>query len=58
MDRDGRVRLALGAFVVAALVGLLLEVTLLGPAAFPLGVRSLFIAVGAAAGMWLASGEL
>jgi hypothetical protein len=58
MDRDGRVRLSLGAFVVAALVGLLLEVALLGPAALPLGVRSLFIAVGAAAGMWIASGEL
>ena len=45
MDRNGRVRLSLGAFVVAALVGLL-------------GVRSLFIAVGAAAGMWIASSEL
>ena len=56
--RDGKVRLAVGGFVVAALVGLALEVTVLPPGQLPLGVQSLFIAVGAAAGMWLVAGEL
>jgi hypothetical protein len=44
--------------VVAALVGLALEATVLPPERLPFGVQSLFIAVGAAAGMWLVAGEL
>jgi hypothetical protein len=56
--RDQRVRLAVGGFVVAALVGLALETTVLPPEQLPFGVQSLFIAVGAAAGMWLVAGEL
>lgn len=56
--RDQRVRLAVGGFVVAALVGLALEATVLPPEQLPFGVQSLFIAVGAAAGMWLVAGEL
>jgi hypothetical protein len=56
--RDQRVRLAVGGFVVAALVGLALEATFLPPEQLPFGVQSLFIAVGAAAGMWLVAGEL
>jgi hypothetical protein len=55
---DQRVRLAVGGFVVAALVGLALEATVLSPEQLPFGVQSLFIAVGAAAGMWLVAGEL
>lgn len=58
MDRNARRRLTVGTFAVAGVVGLLLEVTLLGPAPFPLGVRSLFITIGAAAGMWVAAGQL
>ena len=57
-DRDQRVRLAVGGFVVAALLGLVLEATVLPPTAAPFGVQSLFIGVGAAAGMWLVAGEL
>jgi hypothetical protein len=55
---DQRIRLAAGGFVVAALVGLALEATVLPPERLPFGVQSLFIAVGAAAGMWLVAGEL
>jgi len=47
-----------GAFVVAAVVGLVLELTVLGDGAFPLGLRTLFIAGGAAGGTWLTWGEL
>ncbi|MFC7177237.1 hypothetical protein [Halosegnis marinus] len=46
------------AFVVAALAGLALEATVLGSGDLPYGVRSLFIAAGAAGGTWLAWGEL
>jgi hypothetical protein len=58
MDLAARRRLAVGAFVVAGLVGLALELTVLPAADLPLGVQSLFIAVGAAAGMWVVVGEL
>ena len=57
-DRDENVRLAVGGFVVAALVGLVLEATVISNPALPFGVQSLFIAVGAAAGMWLVASEL
>jgi hypothetical protein len=63
-DADGeppasdRRRLAVGGFVVATLVGLALEVTVLGGGGLPFGVRSLFIGAGAAGGMWLVGGEL
>ena len=56
--QDQRVRLAVGGFVVAALVGVALEATVLPPEGLPFGVQSLFIAVGAAAGMWLVASEL
>jgi hypothetical protein len=58
MERGERVRLAGGGLVVAFLVGLALEAFLLAPTTLPFGLRSLFIAVGAAAGMWLVGGEL
>jgi hypothetical protein len=47
-----------GAFVVAAAIGIGLELTVLGDGTFPFGLRALFIAAGAAGGTWLAWGEL
>jgi hypothetical protein len=53
-----RRRATVGAFVVAAALGIALEHTVLGGGTFPFGLRSLFIAAGAAGGTWLAWGEL
>jgi hypothetical protein len=53
-----RRRATVGAFVVAAAIGIALEHTVLGGGTFPFGLRSLFIAAGAAGGTWLAWGEL
>ena len=55
---EERARLALGGLVVAFVVGLVLEWAVLAPTTLPFGLRSLFIAVGAGAGMWLVGGEL
>jgi len=52
-----RRRATVGAFVAAAAVGIALELTVLGSGGFPLGLRALFIAAGAAGGTWLAWGE-
>jgi hypothetical protein len=58
MEQDERLRLVVGGFVVAAVIGLILEATRLPPTAVPFGVQTIFIAVGAAAGMWLVAGQL
>jgi len=53
-----RRRATLGAFVVAAAIALVLELTVLEGGTFPFGLRALFIAGGAAGGTWLTWGEL